>query len=95
MRCCPLPPLRQTIMAQPQPFFDASTKGDLVSRLTVDVTVLQTTLAGAAGTPGLLWHRACSSGWHEWVPLGAAQPPPPARRPPSGGTMLPAPACML
>lgn len=37
----------QTIMARPQSFFDASTKGDLVSRLTVDVTVLQTTLAGA------------------------------------------------
>lgn len=34
-------------MARPQSFFDASTKGDLVSRLTVDVTVLQTTLAGA------------------------------------------------
>lgn len=51
--CCALCP--QTIMARPQSFFDASTKGDLVSRLTVDVTVLQTTLAG-----GRSWALRCT-----------------------------------
>ncbi|PRW60036.1 ABC transporter B family member 28 isoform X2 [Chlorella sorokiniana] len=44
--------LMETIMARPQSFFDASTKGDLVSRLTVDVTVLQTTLADFIGQRG-------------------------------------------
>ena len=40
--CCCL----QTLMAKDQAFFDATAKGDLVSRLTLDVTVLQATLAG-------------------------------------------------
>lgn len=36
----------QTIMAQQQAFFDSTTKGDIVSRLTLDVQVLQATVAG-------------------------------------------------
>lgn len=40
--------LMGTLMARDQAFFDAASKGDLLSRLTLDVTVLQNTLAGAA-----------------------------------------------
>lgn len=54
---CPTPPAAaprlQTIMAQEQPFFDATTKGDIVSRLTLDVQVLQATVAGARALPSL------------------------------------------
>lgn len=39
--------LMETLLRRDQAFYDASTTGDLVSRLTLDVTVLQTTLAGA------------------------------------------------
>lgn len=38
--------LMDTLMARSQAFFDASSKGDLVARVTLDVTVLQNTLAG-------------------------------------------------
>lgn len=61
---------QQTIVGKDQAFFDASTKGDLVSRLTVDVTVLQTTLAGensAAGRP--CGRQMCMGGLHVWIYL--------------------------
>ena len=47
----PSPPflLLQTIIARPQAFFDSTPKGDLVARLTLDVQVLQATLAGGQG----------------------------------------------
>jgi ABC-type multidrug transport system fused ATPase/permease subunit len=38
--------LMDTLMARNQAFYDASAKGDLVARVTLDVTVLQNTLAG-------------------------------------------------
>ncbi|KAL4458414.1 hypothetical protein ABPG75_013279 [Micractinium tetrahymenae] len=44
--------LMQIIMAQEQSFFDSTTKGDLVSRLTLDVQVLQATVADFIGLRG-------------------------------------------
>ncbi|KAL4429575.1 hypothetical protein ABPG77_008624 [Micractinium sp. CCAP 211/92] len=44
--------LMQTIMAQEQSFFDTTTKGDIVSRLTLDVQVLQATVADFIGQRG-------------------------------------------
>ncbi|PSC68391.1 ABC transporter permease [Micractinium conductrix] len=44
--------LMETIIARPQAFFDSTPKGDLVARLTLDVQVLQATLADFIGQRG-------------------------------------------
>jgi ABC-type multidrug transport system fused ATPase/permease subunit len=44
--------LLSEVVGKPQTFFDTSSKGDLVSRLTVDANVLQTTLADITGQRG-------------------------------------------
>ena len=74
--------LMRTIMAQDTPFFDATTQGDLVSRLTVDVQVLQATLAGARGAPpgrGMIatQGRPAAALARRLTPHSVRPPPPP------------------